>query len=102
MSAIHVTQAPRSVVVLGEEQGSVGVFRRILVKQAIGQLQEALRLVQRDGALAAQIRLQIGHQKSSRDSFSCDIADDEPKPLLAKIEEIIVVAAHLAGLDTSP
>ena len=102
MSAIYITQAPRSVVVLGKEQGGVGVFGRILVKQAIGQLQEALWLIQCDGGLAAQIRLQVGHQERSRDSFSCNIADHQPKPLLAEIEEIVVIAAHLASLDARP
>src|SRR5438034_3448621 len=38
---------------------------------------EALWLIQSDGALAAEIGLQIGHQESSGDSFSGDVADDE-------------------------
>src|SRR5271166_291124 len=83
MPAIYITQALHSVVVLGKKQGGVGIVRRILVKCAIYQLQEALRLIQRDCALAAQVRLQIGHQKSSCDSFSCNVTDHQAEPLPA-------------------
>src|SRR5271165_6509160 len=48
MSAIYITQALRPGVILGIEQGGVGAVGRILIKQAIGQLQKTLRLIQRD------------------------------------------------------
>src|ERR1035438_5467971 len=101
MSAIYVAQVPRPVVILGKEQGGVGAFRRILVKQTIGQLQEALWLIECDSTLAAQIRLQVGHQERGRDSFSRNIAHYQPKPILTEIKEIVIITAHLACLDTS-
>src|SRR5438034_8528595 len=59
---------------------------------------EALWLIQSDGALAAEIGLQIGHQESSGDSFSGDVADDEAEAPLAEIQEVVVVAADFARL----
>ena len=65
MPAIYIAQAPLKVVVFGKEQGGIGAVARILVEQAIYQLQKALWLIEGNGALAAQVGLQIGHQQSS-------------------------------------
>src|SRR5215470_19118614 len=70
MPAIRVAQALRMVIVFGEEEGSVGAVGGILAKELIHGSQEALRLIQSDSALAAQVRLQVGHQESGGDSFS--------------------------------
>src|ERR1039458_9030614 len=64
MPTIRVTQAPRLVVVFGEEERGVGAVRCVFVEELVDRAQEALRLIQGNGALAAQIRLQIGHQES--------------------------------------
>ena len=58
-------------------------------------------MFQSDGALAAQIRLQIRHQQSRGDSFARDVADHQPQALLTEIQKIVVIAAHLAGLDAN-
>src|SRR2546428_6256990 len=65
MPAIRIPQAPRVVVIFGKEEGGVDVVGRILVKELVHGFEKALRLIQSDRTLAAQIRLQIGHQKSS-------------------------------------
>src|SRR5437016_5779221 len=83
MPAIRVAQAAHAVVIFGEEKCGEGAVRRILTKQPVHRAQEALRLIERDGALAAEIRLQIGHQESGGDSFSRDVADHQTEPLLA-------------------
>src|SRR6266568_2123807 len=70
MPAARVAQAPRAVVILGKEEGGVGVVGRILVEELVHRAQEALGLVASARALAAQVRLQIGHQESGGDSFS--------------------------------
>src|SRR5712664_602714 len=70
MATIGVAQAARGVVILGEEEGGEGAVRRVLAKELVHGTQEALRLVQSDGALAAQIGLKIGHQESGGDSLS--------------------------------
>src|SRR5713101_928586 len=70
MAAIRVTQPARGVVIFGEEESGEGAVRRILAKELVNGAQEALRLIQSDGALAAQIGLKIGHQESGGDSFS--------------------------------
>src|SRR5882762_2217417 len=61
MPAICVAQMPRVVVVFGKKEGGVSTVLRILVKKLVHRLQEAPRLSQSDGALAAQIGLQIRH-----------------------------------------
>jgi len=56
-------------------------------------------LVQRDRALAPQIRLQVRHQQCRRDPFSHDVADHHPQPLRTQIEKVVVIAANLPRLD---
>src|SRR5207249_9259688 len=69
MPAARVAQAPRAVVILGEEEGGVGVVGGILVEELVHRAQEALRVIASARALAAQVRLQIGHQQSGGDSL---------------------------------
>src|SRR6267143_2051686 len=99
MTAIGVTQATRSVVIFGEEQGGESAVGSVVAKELVHGAQETLRLIQSDGALAAQIGLKVGHQESGGDSFSGDVADHEAKPLLAEIQEVVIIAADLESLD---
>src|SRR5579863_7132681 len=99
MPAIGVAQASRSIVIFGEEEGRISAIGRILVKKLVHGAQKTLRLIESDRALAAQIRLQIGHQKGGGDSLSGDIADHQSKPLAAQIQKVVIVAAHLASLN---
>jgi uncharacterized protein (TIGR03437 family) len=57
-------------------------------------------MLQSDGALAAQIRLEIGHQKGCSDSFPRDVANHQSKAFLTQIQKIVVIAADLASLKT--
>src|SRR5712664_1678200 len=84
MTAIGVTQATRSVVIFGEEQGGESAVGSVVAKELVHGAQEALRLVQSDGALAAEIGLKVGHQESSGDSFSGDVADHEAQTAAAE------------------
>ena len=99
MPAIGIAQAAGAVIIFGEEESGVGAVGGIFEKELVDGAQEMLRLIESDGALAAQIRLQIGHQESSGDSFSGNVADHEAEPLAAEIEEIVIIAADLASLD---
>jgi hypothetical protein len=56
-------------------------------------------MIQSHSTLAAQVCLQVRHQKSGGNSFAGDIADHEAKPLLAEIEEVEVVPSDLPGLN---
>src|SRR5208282_5986271 len=97
VSAVGVAQEPRFVVVFGKKQRGVGVLRRILVKELVHGAQEAFWLIESNGALAAQICLQIRHQKSSRNSLPGNITDHQSEPLAAEIEKIVIVTADMAG-----
>jgi len=99
MTAIGVTQAARGVVVFGEEEGGEGAVGSVVTEELVHGAQEALELIECDGALAAEIGLQIGHQESGGDAFSGDVADDEGETAAAETQEVVVIAADFAGLD---
>src|SRR5713101_721258 len=99
MAAIRVTQVANGVVVFGEEECGEGAVRRVVAEELVHGTQEALRLIQSDGALAAEIGLQIGHQESGGDSFSGDVADHEAEALPAEIEEVVIITADFVSLD---
>jgi hypothetical protein len=87
MAAVHIAQLLRAIVILGEEERGVGTVGRILVKELVHRLQEALRLIHGDCALAAQIRLQVGHHQSGGDSFPRNVAANQPESLPAQVIE---------------
>jgi hypothetical protein len=99
MAAIGVAQAARGVVVFGEEEGGESAVGSVVAKELVHGTQEALGLVEGDGALAAQIGLKIGHQESGGDAFPGDVADDETDTLAAEIQEVIIIATDFASLD---
>src|SRR5260370_13782318 len=70
MTAIGVAQAARSVVVFGEEEGGESAVGSVVAKELVHGAQEALGLIDCDGALAAQIGLKDGHQESGSCAFS--------------------------------
>jgi hypothetical protein len=75
MPAIYVAQALHLTVILSKEEGGVGAVGGILAEKLVHGFQDAQRLIRRDRALAAQVRLQIRHQKSSGDAFARNVAN---------------------------
>ena len=57
MAAIGIAETSRPVVVFGKEKRRVGVIRGVFVEEPVHRLEEPLRIVHRNCALAAQIRL---------------------------------------------
>src|SRR5215469_15946925 len=100
MSAIGVMQATRGVVVLAEEQAGVSVLGCVQVEEIIDRPEKALGFVQGHRILSPQVGLQVGHQKSCSNSLPGDIAEHQPEPSCSESQEIVVIASHLAGLDT--
>ena len=99
MAAIGVTKAAGGVVVFGEEECGEGAIRRVVAKKLVYRAQEALGLIESDGALAAEIGLKIGHEESGGDSLSGNVANDEAEALAAEIQEVVIITADFAGLD---
>ena len=99
MAAVGVAQAAGGVVIFGEEEGGEGAVGSVVAKELVHRAQEALGLIESNGALAAQIGLKIGHQEGGGDAFSGDVADDEAEAFAAEIEEIVIIAADFASLD---
>ena len=54
-------------------------------------------MIQSESRLAAQVGLQVGHEKGGGDSFAGNVADDEAELVLAEVEDIEVIASHVAG-----
>src|SRR6516225_9837965 len=101
MPTISVAEAPHFVDIFGKEEGGVGTVGRILVKELVHRPQKPLWLTQRDCPLGAQARMQTSHQKSCGDAFPRDVAHDQPEPISTEINEIVIIAADRASLDTS-
>ena len=99
MAAVGVAEAAGGVVVVGEEDGGIGRVGGVLEEEAVDGLEEELGFVAGEGELAAEVGLEIGHQESGGDALACDVADDEAETLVAEGEEVVVVAADVAGLD---
>ena len=102
MSAIHVTQFLPPLVVLAKKQRRISSVRSVFKKQSIHRPQERLRLVQRDRALAPQIRLQVRHQQCSGNPFARDVAQHQAQPLLPQIQKVVIISAHLPRLHANP
>src|SRR5262249_45548521 len=85
------------IVVLGKEDRRVIVRGTIFVKQLIHRSKEPLRLFRGYRALAAQIRLKICHQQSSRDALARDVANHQAEPPLAELQKIVIIAANGAS-----
>ena len=77
MAAIDVADAAGKFVVLGEEERGERAAGRVFAEELIDGAEKVLRVVTRDGALAAKIGLQIGHEQGRGDPFAGDVADDE-------------------------
>ena len=102
MTTVCVTEAMSCVVVFSEEESGEGAVGGVFAKELVDGAQETLRLIESNGALAAEIGLKIGHQKSGGNAFSGNVADDEPKALTAQVKKIVIVAADFPGLMANP
>ncbi len=99
VSAVGVLQAAFHVAVFGEEHGGVGAVDGVVVEGFVDAAQKQLRLLAGHGELAAEVGLEVGHEQSGGDAFAGDVADEEAEAVGAEGEEIVVVAADVAGLD---
>src|SRR5260370_13811202 len=99
MATIRVAEAADGVVIFSEEEGGKGAVGCVVAEELVDGAKKALGLIESDGALAAQVGLKIGHQESSGDAFSGDVADDETDALAAEVEEVVIVTADFASLD---
>jgi hypothetical protein len=97
VSAVGVAEALGIVIVFGKEERGVGAVYRVLKEQAVHGPEQELGMIQSKGALAAEVGLQVRHEKSSSYAFAGDVADDEAEPPLADIEEVEIIASHLAS-----
>ena len=93
MTAINVTEAAAGDVVVGEEESGEGAVGSVLREELVDDAKNIFQAIVRDGALAAQIGLQIGHEEGGGDAFARNVADDEAEAVWAEVEEVVVVAA---------
>lgn len=102
MAAIDVAEMAARDVVIGVKESGKRAIRSVLAEKVIDGLKQTLWLIQRDRALVADIGLQIGHQKSRRDAFAGNVADDQPEAIGAEIDKVVVVAADSPRGKTVP
>ncbi len=77
MAAVDVADAAGKLVVFGKEEGGERAAGRVFAEELIDGAEQALGVVSGNGALAAKVGLQIGHEESGGDAFAGDVADDE-------------------------
>src|SRR5882757_2741124 len=101
MSAVRVAQSARAIVILAKKQSGIGAVGSVVIKQLVDRVQQTLRLVPCNDALAAQVGLQIRHQESAGNSLPGDVTQHQTESFLAQIEKVVVIAPDLARLNTS-
>src|ERR1700674_4329470 len=74
VAAVRVAQALLVVIVQSEKKRGVGTVDRVLVEQAVHGLEQEFRTIQGQSTLAAQVGLEIGHEKSGGDAFAGNVA----------------------------
>src|SRR5258706_885136 len=99
MAGISKAEDAGGIVVFAKEERGVRAVRGVFAEELVHRAQETVGLVVGNGAETAQIRLQVGHQECGGDSFAGDVCYDEAKPVLAEVEEIVIIATDLASLD---
>lgn len=60
-----------------------------------------MRFIDGAGALAAEMRLKIGHEQSSGDTLAGNIADDETEAVVTEMQVIVVIATNVASGKTN-
>ena len=94
MAAIDVAEAAAGNMVVGEEERGEGAVGRVLREELVDDAKNIFQAIVRDGALAAQIGLQVGHQQRSGDAFAGNVADDQAEAVGAELEKVIIIAAY--------
>jgi hypothetical protein len=94
MAAINVAEPTAGNMVVGEEERGEGAVGRVLREELVDDAKNVFQAIVRDGALAAQIGLEIGHEQRGGDAFAGDVADDEAEAVGAEVEEVVVIAAY--------
>jgi len=100
MAAVGVAETAGSVVIFGEEKSGKGGVGGVGAEELIDGAEKAMRLIERDGALAAKIGLEISHKQSGGDALAGDVADDHAEALAAEIEKIVIITADVACGET--
>src|SRR5690348_6135387 len=101
VAAIGIAQAPRPVIVFGEEERRIHAVERVVVEELIHRSQESFELFHSYGALAAQVGLQVRHQEGCSHPFTSHVRNYKSQPFLAKIEKVVVVTAYRVRLQAS-
>src|SRR6202030_459916 len=99
MAAVDIAQISRRIIVITEKQSGEAAVGRIVTKEPVYLLQQALRLFERESELAAQIGLQISHEKRGGESLSCHVGDNQAETVRPETEEVVVIAADGACGD---
>ena len=89
-------------MVVREEEAGEGALGRVVAEEVVDGLEEALRLVEGERDLAAEVRLEVRHEQRGGDALAHHVADDEAQTVGAEAQEVVVVAAHRARGEAGP
>src|SRR6516164_5624056 len=92
MAAVRVAQLARAIIVFGEEESSVIPLGRVFVKQLVHRAKKSFGLFPSRRALAAQSRLEVGHEQSGPDTFARYVCYYQTEPPAAKIKKVVIVS----------
>ena len=93
MAAINVAEAAGGDVVVGEEEGGEGAVGSVLGKELVDGAKNIFQAILGNGALAAEIGLQIRHEESGGDAFTGNVGDHQAEAAGAEVEKVVIVAA---------
>ena len=75
VTTVGVADTASGVVIFGEEESGEGGIGGVGAEKLIDRAQEAVRLIESEGALAAQVGLKIGHKESGSNALAGNIGD---------------------------
>ena len=93
MAAIDVAETAGGGVVIGQEERGEGTVRSVLREELVDDTKNIFQAVLRDGALAAEVGLEVGHEESGGDALAGNVSDDEAEAAGAEVEKVVIVAA---------
>src|SRR5262244_2649605 len=100
MAAVGIAEAAGCVVVLRKEECSERSVGGIGTEKLVHGAQEAHGLIERDGALAANVGLQVRHQQGRGDTFPGNVTDHEAEMIVVELDKIVVIPADVSSRQT--
>src|SRR5215471_10612218 len=94
MPAIYVAQGAACIVVGGKKERRIAILFRVPIEKPVYRLKQSWQIGQSCRILAAQVCLQVCHEKRARNSLTRDVGNHESNMPGCQLEEIVIIATH--------